>query len=52
VTASSSGESGANLTFLAFDRGSHSNTFYTDVVGCRHLSTTPNGQMVFLAGQA
>ena len=22
--------------------------FYTDVVGCRHLSTTPNGQMVFL----
>ena len=22
--------------------------FYTEVVGCRHLSTTPNGQMVFL----
>ena len=22
--------------------------FYTDVVGCRHLSTTPNGEMVFL----
>ena len=25
-----------------------STQFYTDVVGCRHLSTTPNGQMVFL----
>ena len=25
-----------------------STRFYTDVVGCRHLSTTPNGQMVFL----
>jgi catechol 2,3-dioxygenase-like lactoylglutathione lyase family enzyme len=25
-----------------------STEFYTDVVGCRHLSTTPNGQMVFL----
>jgi catechol 2,3-dioxygenase-like lactoylglutathione lyase family enzyme len=25
-----------------------SRQFYTEVVGCRHLSTTPNGQMVFL----
>jgi catechol 2,3-dioxygenase-like lactoylglutathione lyase family enzyme len=25
-----------------------SRRFYTDVVGCRHLSITPNGQMVFL----
>ena len=25
-----------------------STQFYTDVVGCSHLSTTPNGQMVFL----
>jgi len=25
-----------------------SSRFYTEVVGCRHLSTTPNGQMVFL----
>jgi len=25
-----------------------STKFYTEVVGCRHLSTTPNGQMVFL----
>ena len=25
-----------------------STQFYTDVVGCRLLSTTPNGQMVFL----
>jgi len=25
-----------------------STQFYTDVVGCRHLSTTPNGQTVFL----
>ena len=25
-----------------------STQFYTEVVGCRHLSTTPNGQMVFL----
>jgi catechol 2,3-dioxygenase-like lactoylglutathione lyase family enzyme len=25
-----------------------SKQFYTEVVGCRHLSTTPNGQMVFL----
>jgi catechol 2,3-dioxygenase-like lactoylglutathione lyase family enzyme len=25
-----------------------STQFYTDVVGCQHLSTTPNGQMVFL----
>jgi hypothetical protein len=25
-----------------------STRFYTEVVGCRHLSTTPNGQMVFL----
>jgi catechol 2,3-dioxygenase-like lactoylglutathione lyase family enzyme len=25
-----------------------STRFYTDLVGCRHLSTTPNGQMVFL----
>ena len=25
-----------------------STQFYTDVVGCRHLSTKPNGQMVFL----
>src|SRR5947207_15356068 len=25
-----------------------SRQFYTAVVGCRHLSTTPNGQMVFL----
>jgi catechol 2,3-dioxygenase-like lactoylglutathione lyase family enzyme len=25
-----------------------STQFYTDVVGCRQLSTTPNGQMVFL----
>src|SRR5260370_38352314 len=22
--------------------------FHTEIVGCRHLSTTPNGQMVFL----
>ena len=27
---------------------SKSREFYTEVVGCRHLSTTPNGQMVFL----
>ncbi len=27
---------------------SRSTRFYTEVVGCRHLSTTPNGQMVFL----
>ena len=25
-----------------------STKFYTEVVGCRHLSNTPNGQMVFL----
>ena len=25
-----------------------STRFYTEVVGCRHLSTTPNGRMVFL----
>jgi catechol 2,3-dioxygenase-like lactoylglutathione lyase family enzyme len=25
-----------------------SRRFYSDVVGCRHLSTTPNGQMAFL----
>src|SRR5947207_12105214 len=25
-----------------------SSRFYTEIVGCRHLSTTPNGQMVFL----
>ena len=25
-----------------------STPFYIDVVGCRHLSTTPDGQMVFL----
>jgi catechol 2,3-dioxygenase-like lactoylglutathione lyase family enzyme len=25
-----------------------SRQFYTEVVGCTHLSTTPNGQMVFL----
>jgi catechol 2,3-dioxygenase-like lactoylglutathione lyase family enzyme len=25
-----------------------SKQFYTEVVGCTHLSTTPNGQMVFL----
>ena len=25
-----------------------STQFYTEVVGCRHLSTTPNGHMVFL----
>jgi lactoylglutathione lyase len=25
-----------------------STKFYTEVVGCRHLSTTPNGQMAFL----
>ena len=25
-----------------------STRFYTEVIGCRHLSTTPNGQMVFL----
>jgi catechol 2,3-dioxygenase-like lactoylglutathione lyase family enzyme len=25
-----------------------STKFYTEIVGCRHLSTTPNGQMVFL----
>ena len=25
-----------------------STEFYTKVVGCRHLSTTPNGQMAFL----
>ena len=25
-----------------------SRQFYTEVVGCRHLLTTPNGQMVFL----
>jgi catechol 2,3-dioxygenase-like lactoylglutathione lyase family enzyme len=25
-----------------------STRFYTEVVGCSHLSTTPNGQMVFL----
>ena len=25
-----------------------SSQFYTEVVGCRRLSTTPNGQMVFL----
>ena len=25
-----------------------STRFYTEVVGCRHLSTTPNRQMVFL----
>lgn len=25
-----------------------STRFYTGVVGCRHLSTTPNGQMAFL----
>ena len=25
-----------------------STKFYTEVVGCKHLSTTPNGQMVFL----
>ena len=25
-----------------------STRFYTDIVGCRHLSTTPNGQLVFL----
>lgn len=25
-----------------------SKQFYTEVVGCRHLSTTPNEQMVFL----
>ena len=25
-----------------------SSRFYTEVVGCRHLSTTPNGQMAFL----
>ena len=25
-----------------------SRQFYTEVVGCRHLSTMPNGQMVFL----
>jgi catechol 2,3-dioxygenase-like lactoylglutathione lyase family enzyme len=25
-----------------------SRQFYTEVVGCRHLSTTPNGQMAFL----
>ena len=25
-----------------------SSRFYTEVVGCRHLSTTPNRQMVFL----
>src|ERR1700730_17456908 len=24
-----------------------STQFYTEVVGCRHLSTTPNGHMVF-----
>jgi catechol 2,3-dioxygenase-like lactoylglutathione lyase family enzyme len=27
---------------------SKSSQFYTEVVGSRHLSTTPNGQMVFL----
>jgi catechol 2,3-dioxygenase-like lactoylglutathione lyase family enzyme len=27
---------------------SKSTQFYTEVVGCRHLSTTPNGHMVFL----
>ena len=25
-----------------------STRFYTEVVGCRHLATTPNGGMVFL----
>ena len=25
-----------------------STRFYTEVVGCRHLATTPNGQMAFL----
>jgi catechol 2,3-dioxygenase-like lactoylglutathione lyase family enzyme len=25
-----------------------STRFYTEIVGCRHLSTMPNGQMVFL----
>jgi catechol 2,3-dioxygenase-like lactoylglutathione lyase family enzyme len=25
-----------------------SREFYTDIVGCTHLSTTPNGQMAFL----
>jgi catechol 2,3-dioxygenase-like lactoylglutathione lyase family enzyme len=25
-----------------------SRQFYTEIVGCRHLATTPNGQMAFL----
>jgi len=33
---------------IAVSDTAKSTEFYTAVVGCRHLSTTPNGQMVFL----